>query len=453
MCQHRPGNEHVSPLDLFTVEAYNGLMRSLIQWLSRRNPLYEPLIDVEISAGRLINNLNEFRKLAPQDGIAPVLKSNAYGHGLVEVARILEKENQRRSAEGKPYIPFFVVDSFYEATVLRRHGIKTHILIIGYTRPETIIKTSGYNTSYTVTNMSMLRDLCKREDPTWNFHEGKLNWSNGIKFSLPMISSRHNRLIHLKIDTGMHRQGIMPIEIPEAIELIKRTPYIILEGVCSHLGDADNTDETFTESQLNVWNNLVKQFKTIFPTLKYYHFSNTDGHRLSKEIDANVSRLGIGLYGLSGDGSPVDHLNLKPVLSMKTIITGVKQLARGGHVGYSKTFMAPKDMIIATIPVGYFEGLDRRLSNRGVVLVNDKPCPIIGRISMNISVIDITTVSHELLLEHGTLSRIHVGDNVLVISDQTRDPNSVSSFAKLCDTITYDIVCKIPAQLKRVVVE
>ncbi len=429
------------------------MIKSLINRLFSRHSSYEPLIDVEISASHLINNLNEFRKLAPQDGIAPVLKSNAYGHGLVEVARILEKENKRRSAEGKAYIPFFVVDSFFEAMVLRSHGIKTHILIIGYTRPETIIKTSGCNTSYTVTNMSMLRELCKREDPTWNFHEGKLSWSNRIKLSLPLISSRHNRLIHLKIDTGMHRQGIMPSEIPEAIELIKRTPYIILEGICSHLSDADNIDETFTESQINVWNNLVKQFKITFPALKYYHFSNTDGHRLSKDIDANVSRLGIGLYGLSGDGSTVDHLNLKPVLSMKTIITGVKQLTRGGHVGYSRTFMASKDMVIATIPVGYFEGLDRRLSNCGVVLVDNKPCHIIGRISMNIAVIDITAVSHELILKHGPLSKIRVGDEVLIISNRTRDPNSVSSFAKLCDTITYDIVCKIPAQLKRTVVE
>jgi len=411
---------------------------------------------VEISASRLINNLNEFKKLVSSGMVAPVLKSNAYGHGLVGIAQILERENKKRSTRNKPYIPFFVVDSFFEAAALRSQGIKTHILIIGYTRPETIIKTKGWNTAFTVTNISTLRELCKSAEPTWSSNGGKIGFGQ-TKFYLPFISSKNNHLIHLKIDTGMHRQGISPTEIPEAIELIKRTPSLVLEGICSHMGDADNIDETFTESQINVWNDLVKQFRMTFPSIKYYHFSNTSGHRFSHEIDANVSRLGIGLYGLFGDENISENLNIKPVLSMKTIITGVKSLKQGGHVGYSKTFMAAKDMTIATIPIGYYEGLDRRLSNKGSVLVkvNSKSilCPIIGRISMNISVIDISAVSYDFTLHHGVLSEVQPGCEVTVISNNPTDPNSISSFAKVCDTISYDIVCKIPAHLRRIVVE
>jgi alanine racemase len=400
-------------------------MKGLLTKLSRRRFPYEPLITIEISRSRLIHNLNEFKKMVPirqpteafasKGAVAPVLKSNAYGHGLLEVAQALKNEN----------VPFFVVDSYFEAIALRSGGFKSALLIIGYTRPETIARSRLKNVAFTVTGMETLEHL-------------------------PQENRRMMR-VHLKIDTGMHRQGILSEEIDRAIEIIKGNNSIVLDGLCSHLCDADDADESFTESQIHIWNRAVKKFRDAFhSSLKYTHLAATDGHYFGHDIDANVSRLGIGLYGLSENPLLTAKLDLQPVLEMKTIVTGVKQLKEGETVGYGRTFKAMTDMTIATVPVGYFEGVDRRLSSGldaskiGQIQIgpNRTRCPIVGRVSMNITSIDISKAAG-----------IKIGDTAIVISNNAADPNSIASMAQKCGTISYEVAVKIPAHLKRVVVE
>lgn len=419
-------------------------MKNPLTWLSKRRFPYEPLITVEVSRSRLIHNLDEFRKLAPGGNVAPVLKSNAYGHGLVEVAKILEAESRNRE------IPFLVVDSYFEAIALRSKWIRTPLLVIGYTRPETVACARLKNTAFTVSSMETLRELAKikDDDSIFDFQsQPKTDLRSLIVNRFKIFNFKSRSRIHLKIDTGMRRQGILPEEIGEAIEILKSNHLIVLEGVCSHLSDADNTDEAFTEEQIIIWNHAADKFKTAFPTLEYFHLSNTDGHRFTADIRANISRLGIGLYGLSENSTLNKELNLLPVMEMKTIITSVKKLKRGETVGYGNTFKAENDMTIATIPVGYYEGIDRRLSNIGAVQVignhgNKIVCPIIGRVSMNITVIDVSKAPE-----------VKTGLEVTVISNDEKDPNSISSMAKKCGTITYELTTKAPAQLKRVIVD
>jgi alanine racemase len=430
---------------------------SILTHFSRKRFPYEPLIRVEISRSRLMHNLNEFRKLAPKsiDGkpsIAPVLKSNAYGHGLIEVARALEHE---------PNIPFYIVDSYFEAIALRAKGFSRPILVIGYTRPETIRDSNLHDVSFTVTSLDTLRAIALHKMDHWQSNSGRIGFrSYNLRFRPKIVR------IHIKIDTGMRRQGILPNEIDEAIDLLQRDGAgkrpVVLEGITSHLCDADNDDETFSEAQIRIWNAAVKRFSGEFKTLKHIHLSATDGHRLTPDIDATVSRLGIGLYGLSDNHALTRRLDLLPVLEMKTIITGVKRIKEGETVGYGNTYEAPCDMMIATMPVGYYEGVDRRLSRSntalgarhaassgdaddtgGFVLVGTKriPCPIIGRVSMNITIIDITH-----------LPDTQIGEEAVVISGTTRDPNSIVNIAKACGTIPYEIAVHIPAQLKRIVV-
>ena len=426
---------------------------NLLTWASKRRFPYEPLIRVEISKNNLIHNLNEFKKLAPKDHhghsqIAPVLKSNAYGHGLIEVAHALQHEH---------HIPFFIVDSYFEAIALRAKGIRHHLLVIGYTRPETIRDSNLSNVSFTVTNMETLRAIAIQKVDRWPSNEGRIGFrSLNLRFRPKVVH------IHLKIDTGMRRQGILPSEIDEAISLIEHDGIgkrpILLEGIVSHLCDADNMDEAFSESQIHIWNKIVERFKHEFKSLKYVHLSATDGHRLTPDISANISRLGIGLYGLTQNPALNPHVNLLPALEMKTIITGIKKLSIGETVGYGNSFKATQDMTIATIPVGYFEGVDRRLScsntssvptsDGGVVLVGIKriPCPIIGRVSMNITSIDISKIVNE------SSDGVRVGDEVVAISSVTADENSIVNIAKKCGTISYEIAVHIPAHLKRIVV-
>jgi len=393
------------------------LLKSLI---SRKNGNYSPLITIEISKENLLHNLNQFRTLAPKGTIAPVLKSNAYGHGLLEIATLLEKCGDVRNKNGSKgsavQIPFFVVDSYYEACVLRNSGIKIPLLVIGFTRPEVILSSRLRNTSFTITSIDQLRGI---------------------------DSTMHRISVHIKIDTGMRRQGIMPTEVATALEIMEENKFIALDGICSHFSDADNDDPSFTEGQISTWNKVVHQCKSHWPDIKYIHISNTDGHKFSPDTEANLSRLGIGLYGLSQNEEIAPRLDLMPVMKMKSIITGVKKLQRDESVGYSNSFKAEKEMLVATIPVGYYEGIDRRLSNTGIVLVGKDhiPCPIVGRVSMNITTIDVTNVADAKM-----------GTEVTVISDVSGEQNSIGMMARKCNTITYDIAVHIPAHLRRVIV-
>lgn len=372
---------------------------------------YHPLIEVFIYKKNLLHNLHAFQKSYPRHRIAPVLKSNAYGHGLVPIAKILDRQK----------VPFLVVDSLFEARVLRSEGTKSPILIIGYTRASDIERSGLKNVSFTITTLELLEELSKKLKTPQKFH--------------------------LKIDTGMHRQGIRPSQIERTIEKIEKNRKIILEGICSHLASADSPDEKYALHQISEWNKAVKIFKNNFPKLKFFHIAATAGSShiacyvaTKRHAPAsNMIRLGIGLYG--HDTSPFRNLDLKPVLETKTRVSGIKKIEKGEFVGYGLTYQAKKDMEIAIIPAGYFEGTDRRLSNKGFYKIKGKFCPLVGRVSMNISLADTSGVPS-----------VKAGDEVTLISANHGDKNCVSSIARLCETIPYEILVHIPQHLRRTII-
>jgi alanine racemase len=301
--------------------------------------------------------------------------------------------------------------------------------------------------AFAITNIETLRSLAKSLGDVGNPSAGFI--SSTLKTSRKLKNKKIT--LQIKVDTGMHRQGILPEEIDEVISIARKNRAIEIEGVFTHFSDADNPNHAFTEKQIGGWNIISRRFKMEFPDIKYLHASASDGHRFSNKIDANVSRLGLGLYGLSDDVEFSRKMNLQPVLSMKTIITGLKPLKAGETTGYGNSFTAWKDTTIATIPVGYFEGLNRKLSNNGSVIVVAGPsgknhivCPIVGRVSMNITTIEMPAGVNT--------SGIAIGTPVIAISNNQSDQNSLASIAKKAGTITYEIAVHIPAHLKRVVV-
>ena len=365
---------------------------------------YTPSVEVLISKNNLLENLKEYKKQYPRLSFAPVLKSNAYGHGILQVAKILNKEN----------IAFFVLDSLFEAITLRNDGSKLPILIIGYTSPENINNSKLPNVAFTITGLEQLQQIAR--------------------------TIKSQKKFHLKIDTGMHRQGILPEQINEAIKIIKTADRINLEGICSHFADADDTDDSFTKMQIARWEKAVVPFRQNFPKLKYFHISATTGIPYSKNIFTNVARLGMGLYGINS--SPLTKLNLKPVLLMRSVISSLKNIPAGECVGYNITYKGEKPIRVATAPVGYFESVDRRLSNRGFFKIAGHNCPIIGKISMNMTSIDITS-----------LPETKFGDDVTIISDIPDDLNSAEQMAKLSGITPYEILARIPQHLRRTIIE
>ena len=318
-----------------------------------------------------------------------------------------------------------MVDSFFEAVALRASKVRMPILIIGYSRPETIARSRLRDVSFTITSLDTLKHIVNYQSSPFEFGSRRIH-------------------IHLKIDTGMHRQGIMPNELPEVSSILDINPSVILRGICSHLGDADNHDPSYTESQIISWNKIAKEMQEQYASLEHVHISNTDGHRYVKDATANLSRLGLGLYGLTDGGQFAPTLDLKPVMSIETIITGIKKINRDDAVGYGNTFKADHEMTIATLPLGYYEGVNRRLSNNGAVLADHGhiPSAIIGRVSMNITTIDVTNIPEA-----------KIGMPITVISNDPLQPNSIVNIAKKCGTIAYEIAVHIQGQLKRVVTE
>ena len=364
---------------------------------------YQPSVEVLLYKKNLLHNINQFKQNFPKIALAPVLKSNAYGHGLIEIANILDQEN----------VPFFVVDSLYEAKVLSDHGIKTDILVIGYTNSSNISSNKLSGISFAITSLDQLNELNKT------------------------ISKK--TIFHLKIDTGMHRQGLLPNQVDDAVSILRNNKYFILEGLCTHLASADNPSSTYTNIQIRQWNEIVNKIKNRFSTLKYFHFANSTGTYYTNQAYCNVARLGIGLYGINT--SPQNQLDLKPVLELQTIVSSIRTLTKGETVGYNQNYTVGQVEKIATIPVGYFEGVDRRLSNNGIVKINCVDCPIVGQVSMNITSVNVTAITNP-----------KVGNKVTVISANNDDKNSVKNIAKEIKTIPYEILVHIPQHLRRTII-
>jgi alanine racemase len=380
-------------------------MKLLQAWRQARRQRsgYQPLIEIQISRSRLLANWRAYQNRYPDFGLAPVLKSNAYGHDLVMVAEILDQESPA----------FFVVDSWPEAQSLRRAGIKSPILIIGYVRPENIKASRLSNLAFTVTSLEQLRELS-------------------------LISSRLT--IHLKIDTGMRRQGLEVDQVDEALEILRAKPNLSLEGLCSHLADADNKNPEFTREQLAAWSKILARFETEFPHIKYKHLAASAGAVYAGEAPGNVLRLGLGLYGINS--SPLSDIKLQPVLEMRAPISSVRPLLAGEGIGYNLSYRAEKNLTVATVPAGYYEGVDRRLSNSGFFKIGSTFCPIVGRVSMNISSLDVSAVP-----------AAQVGDSVVIISREEPDPNSAANIAKQIGAIPYEVLVHIPGALRRTLVD
>lgn len=360
------------------------------------------LITIGISRHNLVYNLHEYRHVYPGLAIAPVIKSNAYGHGLIEVARILESET----------VPFLVVNSLDEALILREEKINTHILIAGYVRPRDTVSNLTSNTAIAITDIEELRELST-------------------------IVKKPVRL-HIKIDTGMHRLGILPDEVDETITNLNEQPFFIVEGVYTHLADGDGKESAYTNARIDTWNKTAEKFDRTFTTIKYRHMAATTGFEFAKHTNTNAARLGIGLYGF--DASRFGMMNLKPVLEMRSIVASIRRIDAGEWVGYNAMFTAKRESIIATVPGGYFEGIDRRLSNKGFVSIKGIACPIVGRVSMNMMGVDITDAP-----------QVSIGDTVIIMSRDPKEPNSVESISKNIGTVPYDVIAGIAAQLPKIV--
>lgn len=375
---------------------------SLFKFFKRE---YLTLNRIEISKSALINNYHYLSSLSSKMVVAPVLKSNAYGHGIVEVGKVLDSEKA----------PFFCVDSLYEAYQLLKSKIKTPILIMGYTNPQNF-KVKKLPFSFAVYDLEMAKVL------------NSYQWEAKV---------------HIKVDTGMHRLGVSIEELPVFLQELKKLTNLKVEGLMSHLAVATDAKDPLFIKQVENFQKAQQIVKDAGFNLKWFHLTasagllNPEARKIISQL-TNLARSGRALYGIP----PSKKITrLQPVLKLITHIAQIKVIDKGERVGYDGTYTAKKETILGLLPIGYFDGVDRRLSNKGSVLLNGVACPIVGKVSMNITAVDISKVKNPKL-----------GQEVVVYSNQSEDTNSVYNNAEICQTIPYEILVHLVPSTRRTVV-
>ncbi len=368
---------------------------------------------VEISRKNLLHNLKEFKKIVENKTIACVIKSNAYGHGLEEVVEILKKEKNI----------WFAVDSLSEAIRIRKKEKKIRILIIGYIPLNQLEIAIKNNFSFIIYNREILEKII------------------ALKLKKPAM-------VYLKIETGLNRQGIVGKKLEELLKIIKKNPErIILEGVSTHFANIEDTLKSdFAIKQLSNFEKEIELIKKRGFEIPFKHCAATAAIIRYSQTHFNLVRLGIGLYGLwpSRDIRIIsdNKLNLKPVLSWKTIIAQIKEIVKGESVGYGRIWVAPRKSKIAVLPIGYYDGFDRKLGNSARVLIKGNYCPVTGRVAMNMIMADVTEVKG-LKLE----------DEVVIIGKQGSKEITVEEIAEKIGTINYEVVTRINPLIPRIIVK
>lgn len=372
-----------------------------------------PLSYLEISRKNLIHNFKALKNITKNTKIVAVIKSNAYGHGQNEIAKVLE-----------PYTDYFQVNSVSELKLLRKISYKK-TLVLGYVQKNDLLEVIKLGCILSVFSIEKLKEI------------------NELGAKL-----RIKQEIHVSVDALLGREGFLKNELVEFFEEVKKCKNVKLSGVYAHFANIEDTNNfTHAKKQINKYQEILKLAKKMgFKNLET-HISATSGllvYEKNKNINTFV-RLGIGIYGLW----PSEHikylyknkLELRPVLSLKTKIAQIKNLPAGHTVGYGLTHMTYKPTKIAVIPIGYGDGYDRGLSNKGEVLIRETRCKILGRVAMNMFVVDITH-----------LKNISLEDEVVLIGKQGKEEITAEEIAEKIDTINYEVVTRLSPILPKIII-
>ena len=365
---------------------------------------------IEIDRKKIAHNYRVFRSLISKKvKLMAVVKSNAYGHSLVDFS----KEITRLGAD------WLGVDSIVEAVALRREGIVIPILVLGYTLPERMRDAVDHDISLSVSSIESFQSALKQNLP------GALK-------------------IHIKADTGMHRQGFLLKEIPKVISLIKKHKNRVeVEGLFTHFAAPKNPAlPAYTKFQIDQFEEWRKTFKKE-GLLVLSHAAATAGTMFFLESHYDMVRIGIGLYGFWPSKEAASFMSgrmkLMPAFSWKTIISELKKLPTGSKIGYDCAETLGTDSVVAVCPVGYWHSYPRSLSSIGQVLIKGGRARVLGRVSMDMITIDVSSIHSP-----------KPGDEVVLIGTSGKNEISAYEFAELSDTYWYEAVTRINPLIRRI---
>lgn len=379
----------------------------LEQFFRQFEASYETLNRIELSRSALLHNLAYLQELYAVQHVIPVLKANAYGHGLEQVVKILEDSE----------VPYIAVDGYHEALQVR--ALSDHdVLVMGAILPENFTKIDIHHVSYVVQDSTVLNVLTNLQRP--------------VK-------------IHLEFNTGMNRQGFEADEVSGIINLLKDNPHIELDGIMSHFYDASNPNRDSVNAQVKSFDAIVSKIRKAGIKPPYIHIAKTGGLSDFKSKYVNTIRPGTGLYGLNP--YPVNHPmspifdGLKPVLAFYSRLIKIRELGEGDGVSYGHTYKLKSDKRIGVLPVGYFEGVNESLANDGYFRYKSSKINILGSINMNHTMVDLSDCAAKLW------------DQVEIISRDRQAPNSLQSL--WADKGLYPLIglVRLGDDIRRIVVD
>lgn len=356
-------------------------------------------IFVDLKAYR--ENIRHFTDILYPTKVLPVIKANAFGHGAVEIAKAAEEE----------FVDFFAVAYLEEGIELRDAGISAKILMLNYCSPEYFQKAADYSLTATLHSFDQIESINQRK--------GKLP-----KF-------------HMKINTGMNRLGFNPDEASDAFRMAEESEMHIT-GIYSHLATADEEDPSFFNQQYERFENLVAGLQKQGFDTGIVHLCNSAASIRFPGRCFDYSRIGISSFGVQPSHFFKDP-RLRQVLTFKSCISQVRCLEPGDSLSYGRTFFAEENMKVAVVPVGYADGFDRRLSNKGSVLIGGIPCRVIGRVCMDHFIADISKVD----------PTPKEGDEVVLIGNQGKESISVEQVAEWRETTNSEITSCISYRVPR----
>ncbi|SLM15220.1 Alanine racemase [uncultured spirochete] len=356
-----------------------------------------------IDLAAIRSNYRQLVKLAGGSAVCPVIKADAYGHGALAVAHALERE-------GAPYLAVALAK---EALELRESGIQTPLLIFGvpeHSWSSIAIRLGCAQTAYTEEHVRILASAAK--------------------------SLGKRAKAHIKIDTGMNRQGLSWTKARAFAGLLSDYPEIAVEGIYSHFADADNPDPSFTRLQLGRFNEALAAFAEAGIVPKYRHIANSAALLFHPETRLDMVRPGILLYGLSPAPGIALPEGFAPAMTLTTSIVHVREVPAGESISYGRTFSTERRSRIGVLPIGYADGYPRALSNRASVLVRGMCSPVVGRVCMDMTMIDLTGIPGA-----------RAGDEVIVFGGRDLP---VSEISGLLGTIDYEVACMVSKRVPRV---
>ncbi len=378
---------------------------------------YSPLSWIELDSAAFRKNIASLSALAGHRKMAAAVKANAYGHGLREILVLLKSEN----------VEYIAVHSLQEAQKAREYGWDRQILIVGYISLADLGAVFDLNVEPTVYNIETIKKLGR-------------------------LAEKANRTVkvHLKLETGTNRQGVEEFNLEKVIEWIGKYEHIKLKGISTHFANIeDTTDHSYAEYQLQNFNKLVKKIGKFGIQPEMCHTACSAALLLFEETKFEMVRPGISIYGLwpsrqtylsyrlMGGSNNI----LSPVLSWKTKIAQIKTVPANQFVGYGCTYRTTARTRLAILPVGYYDGYDRGLSNLGYVLIKGKRAPVRGRVCMNLTMVDITHIKG-----------VRLEEQVVLLGRYAEEEVTADQIADWLGTVNYEIVSRINDEIPRIIV-